>query len=163
MISLLMVTKAKRNESYTFSLKWWASKTHQVNEIIEKLKSITLLEATDLVKQIEETFGVETSTAPVSVTSAVSLPVVEDKDSKESSKEDQTTFDLILQEVPSEEERSKRLTVFRIIRELTSLGLKESKELTNSLPKAIKESISKAEAEESKKQLESAGAKVLIQ
>ena len=121
------------------------------------------MEATDLVKQIEETFGVETSTAPASVTSAVSLPVVEDKDSKENSKEDQTTFDLILQEVPSEEERSKRLTVFRIIRELTSLGLKESKELTNSLPKAIKESISKAEAEESKKQLESAGAKVLIQ
>ena len=163
MIPPLMVTKAKRNESYTFSLKWWAFEAHQVNEIIEKLKSITLLEATDLVKQIEETFGVETSTAPVSVTSAVSVPVVEDKDSKKNNKESQTTFDLILQEVPSEEERSKRLTVFRIIRELTSLGLKESKELTNSLPKAIKESISKAEAEESKKQLESAGAKVLIQ
>lgn len=88
---------------------------------------------------------------------------VEDKDSKKSDKEEQTTVDLILQEVPSEEERSKRLMVFRIIRELTSLGLKESKELTNSLPKAIKESISKEEAEESKKQLESAGAKVIIQ
>ena len=121
------------------------------------------MEATDLVKQIEETFGVETSAAPVPTTSVVSLPVVEDKGSKKNDKEDQTTFDLILQEVPSEEERSKRLTVFRIIRELTSLGLKESKELTNSLPKAIKESISKTEAEESKKQLESAGAKVLIQ
>ena len=122
------------------------------------------MEATDLVKQIEETFGVETSTASVAATSAVSLPVVEeDKGSKKDNKEDQTTFDLILQAVPSEEERSKRLTVFRIIRELTSLGLKESKELTNSLPKAIKESISKSEAEESKKQLESAGAKVLIQ
>ena len=120
------------------------------------------MEAADLVKQIEETFGVETSTAPVTATSVTSLPVVEDKGSKKNDKEDQTTFDLILQEVPSEEERSKRLTVFRIIRELTSLGLKESKELTNSLPKAIKESISKTEAEESKKQLESAGAKVLI-
>lgn len=65
--------------------------------------------------------------------------------------------------MPSEDERSKRLTVFRIIRELTSLGLKESKELTNSLPKAIKESIPKTEAEEAKKQLESAGAKVIIQ
>ena len=121
------------------------------------------MEAADLVKQIEETFGVETSTAPVAATSAVSLPAVEEEGSKKNDKKDQTTFDLILQEVPSEEERSKRLTVFRIIRELTSLGLKESKELTNSLPKAIKESISKSEAEESKKQLESAGAKVLIQ
>ena len=55
------------------------------------------------------------------------------------------------------------MTVFRIIRELTSLGLKESKELTNSLPKALKESISKQEAEEAKRQLESAGAKVIIQ
>lgn len=88
---------------------------------------------------------------------------MEDKNSKENGKGEQTTFDLILQDVPSEDERSKRLTVFRIIRELTSLGLKESKELTNSLPKAIKESISKAEAEEAKKQLESAGAKVIIQ
>ena len=78
-------------------------------------------------------------------------------------KEESTSFDLILQEVPPEDQRSKRLTVFRIIRELTSLGLKESKELTNSLPKPIKESISKQEAEEAKKQLESAGAKVLIQ
>lgn len=77
--------------------------------------------------------------------------------------EGSTTFDVILKEVPSEDQRSKRLTVFRVIRELTSLGLKESKELTNSLPKPIKESISKQEAEEAKKQLESAGAKVIIQ
>ena len=139
-------------------------KVYQITEIIEKLKSITLLEATELVKQIEETFGVEASyAAPTPVTSTVSVPAVEEKDSKKNDKEEQATFDLILKEVPSEEERSKRLTVFRIIRELTSLGLKESKELTNSLPKAIKESISKAEAEEAKKQLESAGAKVIIQ
>lgn len=77
--------------------------------------------------------------------------------------EESMTFDVILKEVPSEDQRSKRLTVFRIIRELTSLGLKESKELTNSLPKSIKESISKQEAEDAKKQLESAGAKVIIQ
>jgi len=121
------------------------------------------LEATELVKQIEETFGVETSTIPTAITNVSPAPVVEDKSSKKDGKEEQTVFDLILQEVPSEDERSKRLTVFRIIRELTSLGLKESKELTNSLPKAIKESISKAEAEEAKKQLESAGAKVIIQ
>ena len=140
-------------------------KIYQVTEIIEKLKSITLLEATELVKQIEETFGVEASSTPATAMNLVSLPASEeeDKGSKKNDKEEQTAFDLILQEVPSEDERSKRLTVFRIIRELTSLGLKESKELTNSLPKAIKESVSKAEAEEAKKQLESAGAKLIIQ
>lgn len=138
-------------------------KIYQVTEIIEKLKSITLLEATELVKQIEETFGVETSIAPMAAVNVTSSPAVEEKSSKEKGKDEQITFDLILQEVPSEDERSKRLTVFRIIRELTSLGLKESKELTNSLPKAIKESVSKSEAEEAKKQLESAGAKVAIQ
>jgi len=122
------------------------------------------LEATELVKQIEETFGIETSTVPIATTNAISLSTVENnKSSKKNDKEEQTAFDLILKEMPSEDERSKRLTVFRIIRELTSLGLKESKELTNSLPKAIKESISKMEAEEAKKQLESAGAKVIIQ
>lgn len=134
---------------------------YQFTEIIEKLKSITLLEATELVKQIEETFGVDTSKISESVSVLPSKQEAQIAETPE--KEESTSFDLILQEVPSEDERSKRLTVFRIIRELTSLGLKESKELTNSLPKPIKEAISKQEAEEAKKQLESAGAKVIIQ
>ena len=121
------------------------------------------MEATELVKQIEETFGVETSSPPYMTTNIASPPKPEVLELEKKAKEEPTTFDLILQEVPSEDERSKRLTVFRIIRELTSLGLKESKELTNALPKTIKESISKIEAEEAKKQLESAGAKVIIQ
>ena len=139
-------------------------KTYQITEIIEKLKTITLLEATELVKQIEETFGVEANSIPAISTNIAStiIPDVE-KGSEKVDEKESMTFDVILQGVPSEDERSKRLTVFRIIRELTSLGLKESKELTNSLPKAIKESISKTEAEEAKKQLESAGAKVIIQ
>lgn len=118
-----------------------------------------MLEATELVKQIEETFGVDTSNvpAPIDMPSQNTELDVENKE-----KEEATSFDLILQEVPAEDERSKRLTVFRIIRELTSLGLKESKELTSSLPTPIKESISKQEAEEAKKQLESAGAKAVI-
>ena len=105
----------------------------------------------------------ETSSAPTTPTVVAPATVEENTGSDTTKKEEPTAFDLILQEVPSEDERSKRLTVFRIIRELTSLGLKESKELTNSLPKAIKESIPKSEAEEAKKQLESAGAKVVIQ
>lgn len=142
-------------------MKWYF---YQITEIIEKLKSITLLEAAELVKQIEETFGVQTSSIPIQTTNQSLTVPIEKKisDDKIESKES-STFDLILKEVPSEDQRSKRLTVFRIIRELTSLGLKESKELTNSLPKALKESISKQEAEEAKKQLESAGAKVIIQ
>lgn len=91
------------------------------------------------------------------------VPTEEKSKANQLNLEDSTTFDVILKEVPPEDQRSKRLTVFRIIRELTSLGLKESKELTNSLPKPIKESISKQEAEDAKKQLESAGAKVIIQ
>lgn len=105
----------------------------------------------------------ETSSAPVTPNTIAPVTIEENTGSETAKKEEATVFDLILQEVPSEDERSKRLTVFRIIRELTSLGLKESKELTNSLPKAIKESIPKPEAEEAKKQLESAGAKVVIQ
>ena len=137
---------------------------YQITEIIEKLKSITLLEAAELVKQIEETFGVQTSSIPIQTINqnlTTSADKIQSDDKTESN--ESSTFDLILKAVPSEDQRSKRLTVFRIIRELTSLGLKESKELTNSLPKALKESISKQEAEEAKKQLESAGAKVIIQ
>lgn len=138
--------------------------SNTTNEIIEKLKSITLLEAAELVKQIEETFGVETSAIPVQTTTQTVTTSVEDSSSDDKpAGGESSTFNLILKEVPSEDQRAKRLTVFRIIRELTSLGLKESKELTNSLPKSIKESISKQEAEEAKKQLESAGAKVSIQ
>ena len=137
---------------------------YQITEIIEKLKSITLLEAAELVKQIEETFGVQTSSIPIQTTNqALAVPIEKKISDDNTESKESSTFDLILKEVPSEDQRSKRLTVFRIIRELTSLGLKESKQLTNSLPKALKESISKQEAEEAKKQLESAGAKVIIQ
>ena len=137
---------------------------YQITEIIEKLKSITLLEAAELVKKIEETFGVDTSTISMSnLPQSTLVPTQEKMKPNQLDSEESMTFDVILKEVPPEDQRSKRLTVFRIIRELTSLGLKESKELTNSLPKPIKESISKQEAEDAKKQLESAGAQVIIQ
>ena len=124
------------------------------NEIIEKLKSITLLEAAELVSQIEETFGVDAS-APVAgaflaapMESAGQKEVVEEK----------TTFDIILEDVPSD----KRIPILKVIRNLTSLDLKEAKESITSLPKAIKQSVSKEEAETAKQQLEEAGAKVKI-
>ena len=124
------------------------------NEIIEKLKSITLLEAAELVSQIEETFGVDASAptgggffaAPSSA--GTSQEVVEEK----------TTFDVILEDVPSD----KRVPILKVIRNLTSLDLKEAKESITSLPKTIQQGISKEDAEAAKQQLEEAGAKVKI-
>nr|YP_009105937.1 ribosomal protein L12 [Gloeotilopsis sterilis]AIT94782.1 ribosomal protein L12 [Gloeotilopsis sterilis] len=126
------------------------------NEIIEKLKSITLLEAAELVSQIEETFGVDAS-APTG--GGFMLPVSDTSNNQKEVIEEKTTFDVIIEDVASD----KRVAVLKIIRNLTSLGLKEAKEFTTSLPKAIKESVSKEEAETAKQQLEEAGAKVKIQ
>jgi len=125
------------------------------NEIIEKLKSITLLEAAELVSQIEETFGVDAS---ASVGTSFISAGGEGTGSQEAV-EEKTSFDIILGDVPSD----KRVAVLKVIRNLTSLGLKEAKEFTTALPKALKESVSKEEADTAKQQLEEAGAKVKIQ
>lgn len=124
------------------------------NEIIEKLKSITLLEAAELVSQIEETFGVDAS-APVGggfmaapAGGGATADVVEEK----------TTFDVIIEDVAAD----KRVPVLKVVRNLTSLDLKEAKEAITTLPKAIQQGISKDDAEAAKKQLEEAGAKVKI-
>ena len=125
------------------------------NEIIEKLKSITLIEVAELVKQIEETFGVDAST-PVGGGFAFAVP--DGGNNAKETVEEKTSFDVIIDDVPAD----KRVAVLKIIRNLTSLGLKEAKELTTALPKTLKESISKEEADNAKKQLEEAGAKVTI-
>ena len=125
------------------------------NEIIEKLKSITLLEAAELVSQIEETFGVDASApvgggfmvAPGAAGAAVTEAV-----------EEKTTFDVIIEDVASD----KRVPVLKVVRNLTSLDLKEAKEAITSLPKVIQQGISKEDAESAKQQLEEAGAKVKI-
>ncbi|BEI31694.1 50S ribosomal protein L12 (chloroplast) [Bryopsis sp. KO-2023] len=129
-------------------------------EIIEKLKNITLLEAVELVKDIEETFGVDTSIgAPMS-----GGPNTEVLNSTEgTSQKEQTEFTIILEQVPGEDQKSKRLSIFRLIREITALGLKDAKELTTKLPQPLKEAISKEQADDIKNQLEEAGAKVKIQ
>lgn len=125
------------------------------NEIIEKLKSITLLEAAELVSQIEETFGVDAS-APVAG-GFVAAPMDSGAGQKEVV-EEKTTFDIILEDVASD----KRIPVLKVIRNLTGLDLKEAKESITSLPKALKQGVSKEEAETAKQQLEEAGAKVKI-
>ena len=122
-------------------------------EIIEKLKTITLFEAAELVARIEETFGVDAS-APTGGFGGPSAAVGEAAEVAE----EKTAFDVILEDVASD----KRVAVLKVIRNLTSLGLKEAKEFTSSLPKAVKESVSKDEAEQAKQQLEEAGGKVKI-
>ncbi|MBC6417926.1 MAG: 50S ribosomal protein L7/L12 [Prochloron sp. SP5CPC1] len=126
------------------------------DEILEKLKSLTLLEASELVKQIEEAFGVSAA-APaggmmmMTQGGAGGAPAEEEK-------EEQTEFDVILDEVPSD----KKIAILKVVRAITGLGLKEAKEMVESAPKAIKEAIAKEEAEEIKKKLEDAGAKVTM-
>jgi large subunit ribosomal protein L7/L12 len=125
------------------------------NEIIEKLKSLTLLEAAELVSQIEETFGVDAS-APVA--GGFLAAPMESAGAQKEVVEEKTTFDVIVEYVPSD----KRIPVLKVIRNLTSLDLKDAKEAISTLPNAIKKSVSKEEAETAKQQLEEAGAKVKI-
>jgi large subunit ribosomal protein L7/L12 len=132
----------------------YMSMSTTTDELIEKLKTITLFEASELVAQIEATFGVDAS-APVG--GFVAAPGVGGGAAVEAA-EEKTTFDVILEDVASD----KRVPVLKIIRNLTSLDLKEAKESITSLPKTIQQGVSKEDAEAAKQQLEAAGAKVTI-
>jgi large subunit ribosomal protein L7/L12 len=125
------------------------------NEIIEKLKSITLLEAAELVSLIEETFNVSASPQ---ITGNLHAPISEKNDSALEKVEEKTLFDVILEDYVPE----KKIPVIKVVRNLNSLGLKEAKEFVDSLPKLVKESISKEEAEIIKQKLEEAGGKIKI-
>ena len=125
------------------------------NEILEKLKSITLLEAAELVSQIEETFGVDAS-APAGGGMVMAMPGAAGGDA--AAAEEKTTFDVILDDVPAD----KRVPVLKIIRNLTSLDLKEAKEAITTLPNTIIKGVSKEDAEAAKAELEATGSKVTI-
>ncbi len=126
------------------------------NEIIEKLKSITLLQAAELVSEIEQTFGVDAS---ASVGGGFAQVAGDGGSGNQEAAEEKTSFNVVLQDVPSD----KRVAVLKAIRNLTSLGLKEAKEFTTSLPKVVKESVSKEEADTAQQQLEQAGATVKVE
>lgn len=115
-------------------------------QVIEFIEKMTVLELAELVKELEEKFGVSAA-APVAAAAAPAsaAPVVEEKDE----------FDVVL--VSSGE---KKINVIKVVRAATGLGLKEAKDLVDAAPKAVKEGVSKAEAEELKKQLEESGATV---
>ena len=116
-----------------------------INAIIEAIKGLTILELNDLVKAVEEEFGVSAA-APVAVAgAAAAAPAAEEK----------TEFDVILASFGA-----NKLAVIKAVREITGLGLKDAKDLVEAAPKAVKEGVSKDEAEALKKQLEEAGASV---
>ena len=126
----------------------------KIDSIIEELKSLSLLEASELVKAIEETFGVSAA-APVGGM-MMAAPGAAGAAAEEV--EEKTAFDLVLDEVPAD----KKIAVLKIVREITGLGLKDAKDMVQSAPKTIKESMPKADAEAAKKQIEEAGGKVSI-
>jgi large subunit ribosomal protein L7/L12 len=129
-----------------------------VSEIIEKLKNLTLLEASELVSQIESTFGVDASAAaaPMVATMAVAGGAAgSDAPAKE---EEKTLFDVLLEEIPAD----KKVGIYKVVRSITNIPVNEVKTFVASLPKALKESVSKEEAETIKQQLLDAGAKAKI-
>lgn len=127
----------------------------KLNSIIEQLKTLTLFEAAELVKEIETVFGVDTS---VSISSA-SIPVVASPLANSTEAvEEKTSFDILLSEVPAD----KKIAILKIVRTVTGLGLKESKEIVDNVPKLLKEGVTKEESENIKKDVEAAGGKVTI-
>ena len=119
--------------------------SEKITAMIEEIKALTVLELSDLVKAIEEEFGVSAA-APVAV-AAVAGPAA--------AAEEKTEFDVILNDAGA-----GKIAVIKVVRELTGLGLKEAKALVDEAPKTLKEAASKADAEEMKKKLEELGAKV---
>ncbi len=122
--------------------------SEKITNFIEEVKGLTVLELNELVKALEEEFGVS-ATAAV----AVAAPAAGGADAGAAAEKD--SFDVVLADVGG-----AKLNVIKVVREITGLGLKEAKELVESAPKAVKEGASKDEAEEIQKKLEEAGAKV---
>ena len=118
------------------------------DEIIDALKEMTLLEASELVKAIEDTFGVSAA-APAAVVAAPAAGAAE--------AEEKTEFDVVLEGFGD-----NKIQVIKVVRELTNLGLKEAKEVVEGAPKAVAEGVNKEKAEEIKAKLEEAGAAVTL-
>ncbi len=118
-------------------------------ELIESIKALSVLELSELVKALEEEFGVSAA-APVAVAAAPAA-------AEAPAEEEQYEFTVTIQDIGA-----NKINVIKVVRELTSLGLREAKDLVESAPVAVRESISKDEAEDTKKKLEASGATVAI-
>ncbi len=121
-----------------------------LQKIVDQLSSLTILEAAELVKTLEEKWGV--SAAPVAAVSSVAAPVAS------AAAEEKTEFTVILDSAGE-----SKINVIKEVRAITGLGLKEAKDLVDGAPKTLKEGVSKEEAEDIKKKLEAAGAKIKLQ
>ena len=121
--------------------------TEVVTKILEDIKTLTILELNDLVKALEEEFGVSATPVAVAGVAAAAAPAAEEK----------TEFDVVLASFGA-----KKLDVIKVVREITGLGLKEAKEMVEGAPKTLKEGASKEDAEALKAKLEAAGATVEI-
>ncbi len=122
--------------------------SEKIMNILEEIKTLTIIELADLVKAVEEEFGVSAA-APVGVVAVAgaAAPAAEEK----------TEFDVVLKSAGD-----KKLNVVKAVKEITGLGLKEAKEMVDGAPKTVKEGVSKEEAESIKKALEEAGAEVEV-
>jgi len=149
-----MVSPAARSQS-----KVAASKVHMsavVDDVMDKLKSMTLLEASELVKAIEETFDVDASAGGGGMMMMAGAPAAGAEAAAPA--EEKTEFDLVLESFPAD----KKIAVLKVVRTITGLGLKEAKEMVEAAPKVLKEGASKGDCEEAKKNLEEAGATVTM-
>ena len=124
----------------------------KVDEIMELLEGLTLLDASDLVTKIEDKFGVDASASG----GGMMMMAAGAGDAGGAAAEEKTEFDLVLTEFPAD----KKIAVLKVVRGITGLGLKEAKDIVEAVPKTLQEGISKDDAENAKKQLEEAGAKV---
>jgi large subunit ribosomal protein L7/L12 len=124
--------------------------SEKIDQIVENLKTLTLLEASELVTKIEETFGVDASASVGGGTVMAAAPAAAE------AVEEKTEFDVLLKEVP----KDKKIAILKVVRSLTGLGLKEAKELVESAPKTVQKGLAKDAAETAKKQIEDAGGTV---
>lgn len=130
----------------------------KINKIVDELKSLTLLECVSLIKEIEKNFELDTS-ASTNIINSLSSETLEKNIQNDALQiEEKSSFNIVLLEVPAD----KKIAVLKIVRNLTGLGLKESKEIVDNVPKQIKEGVSKEESEAIKKELETLGAKIDI-
>ena len=123
-----------------------------IQAIVDQIKGLTLLEASELVKAMEETFGVSAAAAAVAV-----APAGAAAGEAAAPAEEKTEFDVVLQSIGG-----NKINVIKVVREVTALGLKEAKDLVEAAPKAVKEGVSKEEAETIKNKLTEAGATVEV-
>ena len=121
--------------------------TEKITNILEEIKTLTILELKDLVSALEEEFGVSAAPVAVAAVGGAAAPAAEEK----------TEFDVILTDAGA-----SKLNVIKVVREVTGLGLKDAKDLVEAAPKAVKEGVSKEDADKLKADLEAAGAKVEI-